>query len=91
MFNVDWVSSFRSTVSTQRFVNAFKKQVGSRYRLKNWPFLQVANPGLILFATGPPSLGKIELSYPERRFPAGNWTATRLVRSLAIGAAIVRP
>ena len=42
---------------------------------------------MILFATGPPSLGKIELSYPERRFPAGNWTATRLVRSLAIGAA----
>jgi hypothetical protein len=33
MFNVDWVSSFRSTVSTQRFVNAFKKQVSSRSSL----------------------------------------------------------
>ena len=45
--------------STQRFVDAFKKQANSRYRLKNWPVLQVANPGLILFATGPPDLGKI--------------------------------
>jgi hypothetical protein len=26
MFNVDWVSSFRSAVSTQRFVDAFKKR-----------------------------------------------------------------
>jgi len=37
MFNVDWVSSFRSAVSTQRFVDAFKKQASSRCRLKNWP------------------------------------------------------
>ena len=66
MFNVDRVSSFRSAVSTQRFVDAFKKQASSRYRLKNWPVLQVANPGLILFATGPPDLGKIQLGYPER-------------------------
>src|SRR5258707_10360138 len=34
-------------------------------------FLQVANPGLILFATGPPGpsrtgVGKIQLGYPER-------------------------
>src|SRR5438128_8327866 len=26
MFNVDWMSSFRSAVSTQRFVDAFKKR-----------------------------------------------------------------
>jgi hypothetical protein len=26
MFDVDWVSSFRSAVSTQRFVDAFKKR-----------------------------------------------------------------
>ena len=54
-------------MSTQRFVDAFKKQASSRYRLKNWPVLQVANPGLILFATGPPDLGKIQLGYAERR------------------------
>jgi len=29
--------------------------------------LQVANLGLILFATGPPDLGKIQLGYPEKR------------------------
>src|SRR5437764_3400413 len=67
MFNVDWVSSFRSAVSTQRFVDAFKKQASSRYRSKIGRFLQVANSGLILFATGPPDLGKIQLGYPERR------------------------
>src|SRR6266480_3369142 len=32
MFNVDWVSSFRSAVSTQHFFDAFKKQASSRYR-----------------------------------------------------------
>jgi hypothetical protein len=32
MCNVDWVSSFRSAVSTPRFVNAFKKQAGRHHR-----------------------------------------------------------
>jgi hypothetical protein len=37
MFNVDWVSSFGSAASTQRFVNVFKEQGTSCYRLKDWP------------------------------------------------------
>jgi hypothetical protein len=44
MFNVDWVSSFRSAVFTQRFVDAFKKQASSRYRLKNWPVFAGCEP-----------------------------------------------